>query len=1121
MKNNNNWLTFRWRHIGLKRIVLFFLLFSPLFLAASSLSVAQVFSFTIGEVPLSEALDQLSRQTSYRVLYNSEDVKGIWSVPVNMKDAELSKILNKCLGHSDLAFELKDKQIIIYKDEPQQQQQRRQINGVVKDGKTGEALPGVNVVAQRANKFLYGVSTDAYGRFKLNVESFADGLAVSMVGYEGKVIPLTEKESYVILLTSSIQEIDDVVVTGIFNKAKESFTGAATFIGKAELEQFESRNIIKTISNIDPSFNIVANDEYGSDPNKLPEINIRGISSVPSKTEQELEELQDDERVNLNTPLFILDGFEISLERMMDLNQEEIESITILKDASATAIYGARGANGVVVLTSVKPKAGKLKVSYRGSYELEVPDLRSYDLLNAAEKLELERLGGLYESDDFNTQLMLDVSYNKKLKTILEGTDTYWLSRPVQVGLGQNHNLSLSGGDPAFRYSLNFQYRNTVGAMKGSSRDNMNGSVNITYLLNKIQFTNILSIGFNNSEESQYGSFSQYATLNPYWRPYDENGDIPQQFGVGDPVMSPVYNPLYNASLGGFAKKKYTNIRENFMVEWTINPSLKISGSLGYSRNLGRGDTFLPPNNTAFISITDDDLRGSYSLTSNESSTMNAQTTINYAKVIDKHRIYIGVNGNIRESQSESLGIIVTGFPHDRMDFISMGSKYRGDSPSGREGTTRSVGVTANANYTLDNCYYADLSYRLDGASSFGEDSRFAPFYSIGVGWNINQMPYFKEKLPEISSLRLKYSYGVTGSLQFSPYEAMTTYTYMTSDIRYNGNLATSIKQIGNPDLKWQTTYQHNIGTTLGLWSNALSMNANFYYKRTEDLITSVSLPLSNGYAQYTENLGDVLNQGVEVDLSINILRNRKSSLGWTVTGGISHNRNKLLKLSESMKQISLANEYNNLGKTEPNYLYREGESMNALFVVPSLGIDPATGKEIFINEKGQVTYDYPQFNRVPHGLMQPKINGRFSSNWIYKDLRVNMGFSFRTGAHLYNSTLASMVEVTDLTRNVDKRVFEDRWREPGDYAKYKGLRNESPTYMTSRFVQKERTLSLNTLSVDYLVPREWVQKHLNMTRVSIGYVTNDLLYISTIKKERGTGYPYALRHSISLSFGF
>ncbi|MFV0553953.1 MAG: SusC/RagA family TonB-linked outer membrane protein [Mangrovibacterium sp.] len=1106
-------------------ILMLMLGISPLF--AQEVNATQTVKINSNQSSLSEVLKQIRKQSNIDFIYKESEIKDAGSISLDI-EGKLTEVLDQCLQGTKLRYEIVDNIVVIKPEsEEPQKPEMRTITGVVKDNSTGATIPGVYVIAQRENKQIKASITDAKGKFNMVIPAEANALTISFVGYKSKLIPLKDEVKFTIALEPEVHEIEDVVVTGIFNKAKESYTGAATFISKTELEDFESRNLLSTISNIDPAFNIVLDEENGSDPNKMPEINIRGTSSVATTTTStssqyvtdDFEDLQDNERVNLNTPLFILDGFEISLQRMMDLNQDEIESVTILKDASATAIYGSQGANGVVVLTTVKPKAGKLKINYTGGFNIEVPDLRSYNLMDASGKLALEKEAGLYESDVYAEQLTLKKAYNDKLKTVLEGTDTYWLSKPVQVGLGQSHRLSLTGGDPAFRYGLNFQYRNTQGAMKGSIRDNFNGSVNISYLYENLKFTNILSLGFNQSDNSQYGAFSSYASLNPYWREYDEEGQLLQQLGLGDPIMSAINNPLYNASLGGYDQKRYTNINENFQLEWTVTEALKVSARFGYSKNNSTSDKFTPPNHTDFIGKADN-LRGKYVFSTSESSTMNGQFTLSYGKVFaEKHRLFVGLNSSMRESKRVSYGMIVTGFANDKMDFISMGSQYSGTTPYGSEGTTRSIGFTSNLNYTYDNRYYADLSYRLDGASSFGKESRFAPFYSIGVGWNAHRTAFVKDNLQAISQLRLRYSYGVTGSLQFSPYDAMTTYEYLTGDDRYDGNLGTSIKRIGNDQLKWQTTYQHNTGFDMSLWNNKFSIGGNYYYKKTEDLITSVNLPLSNGYVTYTENMGDVLNQGFEVNASVQVLNQTRHRPGVSLRGNIAHNRNKLLKLSDAMKSINQTNEENS-SSLAPVYLYREGESMNALYVVPSLGIDPMTGREAFLNADGEMTFDYPKYNKIPVGLMQPKINGRLSSTVSYRNLRMSVGFSFRLGASLYNSTLASKVETTDLTKNVDARVYNDRWKNPGDIAQYKGLTNTSPTYMSTRFVQTERTLSLNTFSLDYMVPRDWLKKNLNISRLNISYATNDLLYFSTIKRERGTNYPFSWRHDISLSIG-
>ena len=260
--------------------------------------------------------------------------------------------------------------------------------------------------------------------------------------------------------------MDEVVVTGIFTKAKESYTGAVTTITAKDLQRVGNRNLVSSIRNIDPSFNIADNIDIGSDPNKLPDITVRGSSSL----DVGVRDLQEDSRStqSTNQPLFIMDGFEITLERMMDLDENQVESITLLKDASATAMYGTRGANGVVVIVTKKPEAGRIRVTYKGSLNIEAPDLTSYDLLNAREKLQYEWAAGLYENTNANqTQELWDL-YNQRKMDAERGVNTYWLKYPVRTGVGHKHSLRFEGGDEVYRYSVGLSYNDIAGAMKGT-----------------------------------------------------------------------------------------------------------------------------------------------------------------------------------------------------------------------------------------------------------------------------------------------------------------------------------------------------------------------------------------------------------------------------------------------------------------------------------------------------------------------------------------------------------------------------------------------------------------------------------------------------------------------------
>ena len=355
--------------------------------------------------------------------------------------------------------------------------------------------------------------TDLDGKFELMLSRSGE-IEISYLGFKPYTLKVTKSVSGLVVKLEQDNTLDDVVVTGIFNKNKETFTGSVTSISEKELKLFKGQNLIQTLKNIDPVINISVNNIAGSDPNVLPDLSIRGNSSLGSS----LEEIEMGVQSALNTPLIIMDGFEISLEKLMDYNDEDIASMNILKDASATAIYGSRGANGVIVITSKAPEAGRIKVYFKAGLNLEMPDLMSYNLMNAQEKLQLEYENGVYDYKyDMPTDVIFKELYHENLKNVKRGVDTYWIGQPVRVGVGQRYNLNLTGGDNTFRWRTSLGYNNISGAMKGSDRNNFNGTIDLSYTHKNLIFNNQTSITTNKAINSKYGSFASYAQMNPYW----------------------------------------------------------------------------------------------------------------------------------------------------------------------------------------------------------------------------------------------------------------------------------------------------------------------------------------------------------------------------------------------------------------------------------------------------------------------------------------------------------------------------------------------------------------------------------------------------------------------------
>ncbi|MBK3515846.1 SusC/RagA family TonB-linked outer membrane protein [Carboxylicivirga marina] len=1118
MEKNNLLKHFFFRHQKKMMLMQAMFVLAIVFLLPMSTGAMQTKRITLKgkSISIRQVFEELKRQTDMYFMYNEKDVEKCANLDLNLKELSLDVTLQELTEKTPFEFEIIEDYVIVKKKKvsPQEQQYPENITGKVVD-EQGNPIPGVNIIVIRNN---IGTVSDIDGNFEISSGGMPNNiLRFSFIGMEtldqvDRGVPMK------VVMKEKREGLEEVVVTGIFEQKRESYTGAVTTVGEKELKLFESRDLLSTLESIDPAFNIEESNLHGSDPNRLPNITIRGTSSLPS-----VNDLQNEASANLNTPLIILDGFEISLQRLMDLNNEEVQSISLLKDASATAIYGSRAANGVVVITLKDPEEGKLKVYLKSSLNIEQPDLEGYQLLNAEDKLELERLAGFYDSPYKPGQdLLLKEKYNQVLATVRSGTSTDWIAKPTRTGIGHKHNLRLEGGNKNLRYSASAGYNYIAGVMEGSNRETFNGDITLGYYHKKIIIKNQTGIGLNKSENSPYGSFSDYTKLNPYWVPYDEKGNLVRFLDNSNQLWDTYPdNPLYNASLNTIDESAYTRIANNLSLDWRILEELRFRTRFGISKQISNSDKYKPFSHTDFEFFTGDNLfrRGTYDYQTGESSSIDGSATLSYTKLFfEKHRVYLGVNYDMSQSNMFRYNVNVEGFMQDNLDFLGDAAQYAlNRKPSGIESTTRRFGLTSNLNYTFDERFIADMSVRVDGSSQFGANKRMAPFGSVGLGWNIHNEDFFNRDRGA-SLMRLKGSYGVVGSQRFDPYQAISTYEYFGNS-RYLGWMGSTLMGIANEDLEWQTTDQYNLGFESRWFKNRFQFNADVYYKFTESLLSVRDLPYSNGFKAYTENFGEVQNKGFELMSTIFLIRNTSKKIIWSVTGRVVHNRNRIVKISDALKEQT-AIQMQAKGET-PNRLVFEGDPQSAIYVVPSLGIDPSTGKEVFVTREGEVSYEWNSRDRVYAGQEEPKYRGNASTMFRYKGLTLNLAFSYHWGGQRYNQTLIQRVENADLQYNVDQRVFDQRWTKPGDRVSFRDLVIYDRTYASSRFVQDDAVLRCQNISLAYEASKDWIKRNLGMSSLRFQCNMQDIFYWSTIKRERGLGYPFSRRMSLAMSAYF
>ena len=1000
-------------------------------------------------------------------------------------------------------------------------QQSSQITGVIVDSESKLPLSGVSVKVNGTKRSLV---SDKDGRYDILIEDNSKSLTFSFVGYVSKTLSIKEKLTELnVELVSESNNIDEVVVTGIFERRKESFTGSTNTVSGEQLRAIGNQNLIQSLRTLDPSFILVDNNAMGSDPNSLARVELRGKTSVSSNTNNGV--LTDQFAIDPNLPLFILDGFESSLRQVTDLDINRIGSVTILKDAASTALYGARAANGVVVVETIKPKAGDLIVTYSGDYTVSFPDLRDYNLMNAEEKLEFERLAGRYKGDRyFSDYVDLQNYYNQRLADVRKGVNTYWLVEPLrEIGVTNGHSLYISGGSEEFQYGVGTTRKYNQGVMKGSGRDNWGGSIDISYRKSNFNIFNSSFINGVKSDNSPYGSFSIYARMNPYYR----KDNVFEKFLETNPggliknVEDYSQNPIYNALQNSESYNKTLSLQNRLGFNYDVNSVLRVLGSFQISKDISSSVNFISPLDTRYDSAPLLQ-KGEYIKRNSEGLSYNANIGFAYSSMIFKdHILTLNGRGEIQESNNTSDGYDAIGFPLGASGNPVFASSYRLNSKPYvyMMPKTRRLNFLTSLNYVINNRYYIDATYRIDGSTAFGSNKRYSPFWSTGIGWSVHNEKFAIDNVSWLNTLQLKFNIGVTGNQAFGSFMSTTVYQLEQNTNYFNQGLYHT--SLGNPNLEWQKTKQSNLSIDMGVLNNRITANLSAYKKITNPLIISMDVPGSNGISNYPTNLANLTVDGVEATVKYSPIMNFDKRFIWTLGimgsayqsyyGGIGA---KLNALNEQQR------------KSNSVERYIDGNSPDDIWGVKSLGIDFSSGREVFLKKDGGYTFDYEYHDIVKLGNTRPFSEGILSSNVKVKDFTFNIHLRYNLGSYRFNSAMYEKVEnisLSDLAYNQDKRALELRWRNPGDVSQFKSISLTEYSPISSRFVQKENFLSGESISVGYDLYSSSSKflRSAKLRSLRLNAFMNNIFRLSNILAERGIDYPFANTMSFSMKASF
>ena len=989
-----------------------------------------------------------------------------------------------------------------------------------------EPMVGVTI---RLDGHSTGVITDINGCYVLTLPEKGGLVIYSYIGFETRKIKVTSRQKVDVQMVEATESIQEVIVTGYNSIQKESFTGNTTKIEKEDLLKVNPNNLISAIQTFDPSFRIQENLAAGSDPNSLPQFVLRGQTGIGETTLGQTSTSSISREVlsgNSNLPIFILDGFEVDVEKIYDLDMNSIHSINILKDAAATAMYGSRAANGVIVIERRAPEAGKFRVQYSGVLSAELPDLSSYNLMNAREKLETERLAGLYDSNTPEIDPYTN-GYYQRLNNVLTGVDTYWLSQGLRTALNHKHSVFIDGGENDVRWGVELGFRGTEGVMKHSSRKNANAAFYVDYRIGGLQIKNKVTYTYNKSTDVPFNSFSDYSHLLPYMRLYDENGDYVRRLEKFDGASGTQVNPLYEINFyNSFDHSGYDEVTDDLSLNWRITDGLRLRGQFSVLMRNSTGDLYKDPASASYSASTGN-INGEKTESTQKRTVIDGSLSLMYNNTFKGHNLNICLSSNMRQTQSTASETRYRGFPGGDLVSSNYAAEVYG-KPSSSDNTTRLVGALLTSNYTYNNIYLADLTGRIDGSSEFGSDKRWSMFWSTGAGINIHNYDFMKSN-ELFSMLKFRVSYGLTGKTNFSLYSAKDMYQLQT-DSWYPTGYGVFLYQMGNPNLKWERKYTLDYGVEIGLWHDKIYLKASAYDERTIDLITDYTIPSSTGFTSYKENMGKVKNTGVELELRARLYSDRN----WLfqLYGSFARNKNTIIEISQAMRDYNkrveeLFSGYNPESSSDSKYAktylkYYEGASLTSIYGMKSLGISPTNGKEIYLRRNGDVTDVWSADEWTIIGDTAPKGQGSFGYTLSYKQLSMFASFLYTFGGDAYNNTLVSYVENADIKNdNVDKRLLLDRWQKPGDITTMKDIRDRNVTTgASSRFVQKNNTLQWSSLTMSYNFRPEQLKK-LHLSGLRLSFTMNDLFYWSTIRQERGLDYPYSRSFNLTTNIIF
>lgn len=1013
----------------------------PLFSGTVSASELQthIMSVQTESTTLRELFDLIEQKFDYTFLIRNNDIDLNEHVALNMNNRSVEEILTTALKNQHADFVVNNNRIIVYKTSSKQNaeksaekmisQQTVKVTGTVVDTHTGEPVIGANVLVKGTTN---GTSTDFDGNFTMEAPAGAT-LVVSYIGY----LPMEAKATggkMTIKIKEDTQNLDEVVVVGYTVQKKESLTGAMQVISSDKLLDATSPTVENLLSGKAPGVQVVTG---GGQPGAAGKVVIRGKSTVNGSTD----------------PLWIVDGVIVG-NSAGSLNPADIESMSILKDAASTAIYGSQGANGVIVVTTKKGKTGKAVIN--ASVKLGVTQLHqgNLDMMNG------EELYDYYKS--FANQQAIPSYFTPELRD----RNFDWWKEGTHLGLAQDYNLSVSGGSENIKMYTSVGVYDEDGAVKGYDYTRYNLRFNVDYQATKWLTVKPKVWATRSDVMDQQHDIESIMYMDfPWDSPYDENGALIQEYKPTNWINSDASNYLYDRQWN-YEKKTSYEFMGNFDFDIKFTDWLTFASVNNYKYNSIALKNYKDPRSKegqADKGLLQDKTTASYRIYSNQ--------MLRFNKVFDKHSVNAILayewNTYTQEVKDQTAASFAPGF--------SVGDVAV--TPKKTKGSQSEWAVQSylfNANYAYDSRYLLSFSFRRDGASNFGKDAKYGNFFSVSGGWNIHQEEFFKAS-DWVQQLKLRASYGSVGN---RPTQLYPQYTLYNLGSGYNGDPGAYIYQVKNDDLTWEKTYTAGVGVDAILFDR-LTINMDYYNKKTTDLLYYVPLPGVTGVTGVYRNVGSVKNNGFEASVNVDILKG--GDWNWSVAANIGLNRNEVTELYGGKDQIITGNAGTN------TYIYMDkvvmpGQDVDTWYGTEWAGVDPETGSPQWFttNDKGErvktSNYGEASKHQTILGKQSPDFYGGFSTDLAWKNFDLSAVFGYSVGGEIFSYD-RSMYDSDGAYVNYNQMNLKEgwtRWEKPGDIATHPkaeyGNKSQS-SRGSSRYLEDASYLRLRNLTLGYSVP--------------------------------------------------